>query len=178
MHKRIRELVEALTDGFSAHPAFLCRKHLQRMDEVSAAIEDLSSRIATESEPFRHPRTLLRTIPGVGPTAAEVIIAETGGDMTRFPTAGHLASWAGLCPGQHESAGRQPRPRRRRLHPHRFTSRDPTHPAASPDKPTPSASPSASTPCRSHNHRNNHQTRSLVLKIKTDICLLVRRAGP
>ena len=57
--------------------------------------------------PFHHQLEHLATIPGVGQATAEVIIAETGGDMTRFRTAGHLASWAGICPGHHESAGKR-----------------------------------------------------------------------
>jgi transposase len=56
--------------------------------------------------PFRPALDLLDTIPGVNQAVAEVILAETGGDMTRFRSAQHLASWAGLCPGHHESAGR------------------------------------------------------------------------
>jgi transposase len=57
-------------------------------------------------EPFRHVRDLIVTTPGISAIVADVIIAETGGDMSRFPTAGHLASWAGTCPGSNESAGR------------------------------------------------------------------------
>ena len=57
-------------------------------------------------EPFRASRDLICTIPGIGVLTADVIIAETGGDMTVFPSAGQLASWAGVCPGHHESAGR------------------------------------------------------------------------
>ena len=57
-------------------------------------------------EPFQGFRDLIRTIPGIGPLTADVIVAETGADMTRFPTAGHLASWAGTSPGHNESAGR------------------------------------------------------------------------
>ena len=58
------------------------------------------------TEPFRGVRDLIVTIPGISTNVADVIIAETGADMTRFPTAGHLASWAGTCPGSNESAGR------------------------------------------------------------------------
>jgi transposase len=57
-------------------------------------------------EPFRRFRELICTIPGIGRRTADVIVAETGTDMTRFPTAGHLASWAGTCPGSNASAGR------------------------------------------------------------------------
>ena len=80
--------------------------HLGLIDQHTAAIDELTERIEVVIEPFRGFCDLIATIPGIGTTTAEVIIAETGADMTRFPTAGHLASWAGVCPGHHESAGR------------------------------------------------------------------------
>ena len=92
--------------NFGDHHAFLCRLHLDRIDELAASIAKLSARISQAMEPFRTQLTLLDTVPGIGLAVAEVIIAETGGDMTRFPTAAHLASWAGVCPGNNESAGR------------------------------------------------------------------------
>jgi transposase len=82
------------------------RIHLERIDQLSAAILQLSERIEEQMRPFAAQLDRLATIPGVGQSTAQVIIAETGGDMTRFRTAAHLASWAGLCPGQHESAGK------------------------------------------------------------------------
>jgi transposase len=107
MRPKIPQLVQALTGNFGEHHAFLCRIHLERIDQLSAAILELSVRIEEQMRPFTHQLEQLQTIPGVGPATAEVIIAETGGDMTRFRTAGNLASWAGLCPGHHESAGRR-----------------------------------------------------------------------
>ena len=107
MRRRIGDLHEALVGRFSEHHAFLCRLHLERIDQITASITELSARITAALEPFRTQLILLDAIPGVGLAVAEVIIAETGGDMTRFPTAGHLASWAGLCPGMNESAGRK-----------------------------------------------------------------------
>jgi len=107
MRPKIPQLVEALTGNFGAHHAFLCRLHLERIDQLSAAILELSARIEAELRPFARQLERLATIPGVGQSTAEVIIAETGGDMTRFRTAGHLASWAGVCPGHHESAGKR-----------------------------------------------------------------------
>jgi transposase len=107
MRPKIPALVEAVTGNFGEHHAFLCRLHLERIDQLTAAIGELSARIAEQMRPFHRQLERLATIPGVGPTTAEVIIAETGGDMTRFATAGHLASWAGLCPGHHESAGKR-----------------------------------------------------------------------
>lgn len=106
MRRRIPDLVEALIGNFGEHHAFLCRLHLQRIDQITVMVRELSERITEAMEPFRHKLTLLDAMPGIGLAVAEVIIAETGGDMTRFPTASHLASWAGVCPGNNESAGR------------------------------------------------------------------------
>ena len=107
MRSKIPQLVEALTGNFGEHHAFLCRLHLERIDQLSASILALSSRIEEQMRPFSRRLDQLATIPGVGQTVAEVIIAETGGDMSRFRTAAHLASWAGVCPGHHESAGKR-----------------------------------------------------------------------
>jgi transposase len=106
MRPKIPALMEALTGNFGAHHAFLCRLHLQRIDQLCTAIGELSARIEEQMRPFTRQLQRLQTIPGVGQNTAEVIIAETGGDMNRFRTAAHLASWAGVCPGQHESAGK------------------------------------------------------------------------
>ena len=107
MRRKIPQLVEALIGNFGEHHAFLCRLHLQRIDQLSAAIEELSARIEQQIRPFARQLQQLATIPGVGQSVAEVIVAETGADMSRFPTAAHLASWAGVCPGHHESAGKR-----------------------------------------------------------------------
>ena len=80
--------------------------HLDLIDNHTRAIDELTGRIEVVVEPSRHVRDLLITIPGVSTLVADVIIAETGGEMSRFPSAGHLASWAGTCPGSNESAGR------------------------------------------------------------------------
>ena len=107
LRSKIPELTEALTGRFREHHVFLARLHLVNLiDQHSAAISELTIRIEVVMEPFREARDLIVTIPGISTLIAEVIIAETGGDMNRFPTAGHLASWAGTCPGSNESAGR------------------------------------------------------------------------
>ena len=80
---------------------------LSHVEALEADIDVLSQRIAELVEPWAGHLAILDSITGVGPRAAEVILAEIGPDMTRFPTAGHLASWAGRCPGQRESAGRR-----------------------------------------------------------------------
>jgi len=103
---KIPALTEALTGRFTEHHAFLARLHLNLIDSHTAMINELTSRIEVVIEPFRLVRDLIDTIPGISTTIADVIIAETGADMSRFPTPGHLASWAGTCPGSHESAGR------------------------------------------------------------------------
>ncbi|MFF4829351.1 IS110 family RNA-guided transposase [Streptomyces sp. NPDC001312] len=113
MRPKIPSLVEALTGSFGERHAFLCRLHLDRIDQLKAAIGQPSTRIEEEIRPFARQLELLQTIPGVGRAVAEVLIAETGADMSRFRTAGHLASWAGVCPGHHESAGKQKSGRRR-----------------------------------------------------------------
>ena len=106
LRSKIPALVEALTGRFTEHHAFLARLHLDLIDQHTEAIAAVTARIEVVIEPFRGARDLMVTIPGISVLVADVIIAETGADMARFPTAGHLASWAGTCPGSNESAGR------------------------------------------------------------------------
>jgi len=106
LRSKIPELTEALTGRFGEHHAFLARVHLDLIDGHTTAIDALTARIEVMIEPLRRARDLITTIPGISTGVADVIIAETGADMTRFPSAGHLASWAGTCPGSNESAGR------------------------------------------------------------------------
>ena len=106
LRKKIPQLVEALHGRFREHHALLARLHLDQIDQHTRTIQELTNRIEVAIEPFRGFRDLICSIPGIGTASADVITAETGADMTRFRTAGHLASWAGVCPGHHESAGR------------------------------------------------------------------------
>lgn len=106
MRAKIPELQEALVGRFDEHHARLCRHHLGRVDDLGAAITTLNTQVEGLIEPVAHHRDRLGTIPGVATRTAEIIIAEIGVDMSRFPTAGHLASWAGMCPGNNESAGK------------------------------------------------------------------------
>ena len=106
LRSKIPALTEALTGRFTEHHAFLTRVHLDLIDRHTAAITTLTTRIEVMIEPFQGFRDLIATIPGISTLTADVIIAETGADMSRFPTAGHLASWAGTTPGHHESAGK------------------------------------------------------------------------
>ncbi len=103
---KIPALTQALVGRFTEHHAFLVELHLKLIDQHTAAISTLTHRIEEAMAPFREARDLICTIPGIGVSTADVIIAETGGDMTVYSSPGKLASWAGVCPGQHESAGR------------------------------------------------------------------------
>jgi transposase len=107
MRGKLATLEEAFTGRFSDHHAFLLSKMLVRIDQVSADIADLDTRIDAEIAPFAQAVASLDEIPGIGVTAARVIIAEIGVDMSRFPTAAHLCSWARFAPGVKESAGRK-----------------------------------------------------------------------
>jgi len=106
MRSKIPELEEALVGRFGAHHALLVRTILAKVDFLDQAIEELSAEIDRVIAPFGAEVTLLRTVTGIDRRAAEGIIAEIGVDMSRFPTSAHLASWAGMCPGNHESAGK------------------------------------------------------------------------
>jgi transposase len=106
MRTKLRELREAFEGRFSEHHAFLLSRMLDRIDAIDADITTIEQRIEELTAPFAAAVTRLDEIPGVGVTAARAIIAEIGLDMTRFPTAAHLASWAKFAPGVNESAGR------------------------------------------------------------------------
>ena len=106
MRSKIPVLTEALKGRFTTHHAFLIKMHLGLIDQYSQSLADLDAKIGEAMEPFAAARELLVSIPGISTTVAEVFLAETGGDMRVFPTAGHLASWAGTAPGSNESAGR------------------------------------------------------------------------
>lgn len=106
LRSKIPALTEALTGRFTEHHAFLARVHLDLIDRHTEAIDQLTARIEAAMEPFRGFHELICTIPGISTLTADVTVAETGADMSRFPTASHLASWAGTTPGNNESAGK------------------------------------------------------------------------
>ena len=110
-HRRIKaspeELCEALRGRVTRHHRFLLGLHLQQIDAIDVAIAAIDQEVDAQVEPFRTTVHLLTTIPGVDELSACVILAEIGRDMSRFPTAGHLISWAGLCPRNDESAGKR-----------------------------------------------------------------------
>jgi transposase len=107
LREKIPDLERALVGRFGAHQRFLVARQLAHIDYLDGAIAELSAAIAERLSPFEDELARLDEITGVGRWTAEVIIAELGTDMTRFPTDRHAASWAGLCPGNHESAGKR-----------------------------------------------------------------------
>ena len=106
LRKKIPELRQALLGRFGAHHALLVREMLARIDAADGTVARLSTEIDTRLKPFRDRVDLLLGIPGVARRTAEVILAETGGDMRVFGSADRLASWAGMCPGNNASAGK------------------------------------------------------------------------
>lgn len=100
-------LREAVRGRVTAHHRFLLRLHLRHIDALQAAIAEIDREVDANLEPFRTAVQLLTSIPGISRLRAQVIISEIGLDMSRFPTAGHLVSWAGLCPRNDESAGKR-----------------------------------------------------------------------
>lgn len=106
LRQKIPQLTAALNGGFGEHHALMTRLYLDQIDTHTRKIRTLTEAIELLMVPFRQTRDVLATIPGVSELVADVIIAETGADMSVFPTAAHLASWAGVCPGSNESAGR------------------------------------------------------------------------
>jgi transposase len=120
-----KALYDALHGRLREHHRFLLEVHLRQWDALDAAIREIDRQVAWQIErmdaaaadgqpPFRELIHRLSAIPGVARLSATAILAEIGRDMGRFPTAGHLVAWAGLCPGQNESAGKRKSARRRR----------------------------------------------------------------
>lgn len=107
LRRKLPALREALQGRFRAHHAFLLTQILAKVDFLEEAIERLTTEIDEHLRPFEADIARLMTIPGVARRNATTIFAETGGDMTRFPTAAHLCSWGAICPGQNESGGKR-----------------------------------------------------------------------
>ena len=107
LRAKIPALRDALQGRVTEHHRFLLRSLLDQVDQADRQVERLSGRVEEVLPPeYREARGRLSTIPGIGPHVAECVLAEVGVDMAVFPTAAHLASWTGLCPGQRESAGK------------------------------------------------------------------------
>ena len=107
MRRKITVLEEAFTGYFTDHHAFLLGRMLARVDAITGDIAGLDARIEEQIAPFAVTVARLDEVPGINLAAAHAILAETGIDMTRFPTAGHLVSWAKYAPGVKESAGKK-----------------------------------------------------------------------
>ena len=99
-------LIESLRGRVRAHHRFLLKLHLEQMEAIEQAIATVDVEVGSHLDPFRGATTRLMTMPGISDVTAQVIVSERGSDMSRFPTAGHLVSWAGLCPRNDESAGK------------------------------------------------------------------------
>jgi transposase len=111
------DLLDALHGRVTDHHRFMLKLHLAQIDALDAAITSIEARIGDALGPFRAAASLLTTMPGLSETTARVLIAEIGTDMTRFPTVGHLISWAGFCPRLDESAGKRRSTRTRQTSP-------------------------------------------------------------
>jgi transposase len=107
LRRKLPALREALVGRFRKHHALLVGQLLAHLDYLDEALATLTADIEEALRPFASEARRLDGIPGIGPRTAEILIAELGVDMRQFPTARHLASWAGLCPGTHESAGKR-----------------------------------------------------------------------
>ncbi len=107
LREKLPELERALTGRMGAHQRFMLSQHLTHIDALDEQVAAVGAQIAERMRPFEAQIALLDSIPGIARWSAEVIVAEIGTDMGRFPTAGHLASWAGMCPGHDESAGKR-----------------------------------------------------------------------
>lgn len=106
LRSKMALLRKALEGRFREHHNFLVSQILSHMDHVDELIDGITERIGVQLAPFAEALDRLKTIPGVDRRTAEVMVAEIGTDMSRFPSARHLASWAGICPGNNESAGK------------------------------------------------------------------------
>ena len=107
LRAKLPDLERALSGRVGPHQRFLLARQLAHIDYLEALIDEVSTEIAERMRPFEAALEQLDTIPGVGRRIAEVMVAEIGADLERFPSPAHLASWAGMCPGNHESAGKR-----------------------------------------------------------------------
>jgi transposase len=107
LRKKLPDLRRALQGRFRGHHAFLIEQSLAKIDFLDETVERVTAAIDERLVPFEPMLAALDTIPGIDRIGAISIVAETGGDMARFPTAGHLCSWGAMCPGQNESAGKR-----------------------------------------------------------------------
>jgi len=107
LRDKLPQLERALRGRVGAHQRFMLAQQLAHLDALDAVIDRLSAEVAERERPFVAAVARLDAIPGVGLRTAETLVAELGVDLRRFPSAAHLASWAGMCPGNDESAGKR-----------------------------------------------------------------------
>jgi transposase len=107
LRSKLAQLQAALEGHFTAHHAFLVAEYLNHIDYLSISIDRVEAQIDQHLAGYEQDINLLDTIPGVNRRTAQIMLAEMGRDMSRFTSARHLASWAGICPGNHESAGKR-----------------------------------------------------------------------
>ena len=107
LKEKLPELERALAGRVTAHHRFLLAEQLAHLEYLEETIERLDTEVEARLRPFHKELARVASIPGMGRRTAEVLLAEVGTDLERFPTSRHLASWAGLCPGNHESAGKR-----------------------------------------------------------------------
>jgi transposase len=107
MREKLPQLEQALTGQFGTHHRFLVARQLAHLDHLESLIGELDAEIETRLRPFDTAIERLDAITGVGRRTVEAMLAETGTDLERFPTDKHLASWAGMCPGNHQTGGKR-----------------------------------------------------------------------
>jgi transposase len=107
LKNKVDQLVEALNGKVTQHHRFLLRLHLNDIAFLAEQVQEIDEQIQKAMIPFQKENTLIQTIPGISKTTASAIIAEIGVNMSQFPSDAHLASWAGMCPGNNESAGKK-----------------------------------------------------------------------
>ena len=117
LRQKREQLEKALLGLVGEHQRFMLARQLRHVDELDRLIAEVDEEVGRRLGPFEPQIERLQTIPGVGRRLAEVVLSEVGTDMTRFPTSGHLASWAGVCPGMNESAGKNRSGRTRKANP-------------------------------------------------------------
>lgn len=107
LRKKREQLVAALSGRVKPYHRFLIAEHLSQIEYLEEAIQQISAEVAERLRPFELEVKRLDSIPGISRQIAEVMLAEMGWDMSRFPKDKNLASWAGMCPGNNESAGKR-----------------------------------------------------------------------
>ncbi len=107
LKKKVDLLEKALNGKLTDHHRFLLKMHLENIDYIAKQIKKIDEEIQRKMVPFQKESKLIQTIPGISKVNASAILAEIGVDMSQFPDEAHLSSWAGVCPGNNESAGKK-----------------------------------------------------------------------